>query len=583
MAIQIISTPSKTIPNVISDCFIWSVVDNSGTFLVLSGTRANISIEFPGSPVAPADGTEFTIWGYVFTFDSTSNYTANSFKVVAGNLAATLANMKSMFESNFFFRQSTSVAILGGTTVRIDWNDCREQERFAGDNMDVVELENVGCTVTVSNGGSPVYAEGFKIVARLLIDDGTTTLKPVTEFEGFEQNVSCNSVSPTNIDFIFDVRKILYSPAFGIDLLRLTYFDNSIKGMYRKFAIEVGYVYRENCLPKSGTFIIDGVCPVLNAFFPDEDDYGIRAYFPGAGGLPPGVSNFKFLTSQPNPHEVMIDSYCWLWFFTNKTAQGADADDTWRVQIDYTLTNGTTGTYNGILADEAAGTFDENDGYATFDFALHCINASPEFVTTKAAIIPANLAEYRIKIMGLFDGVPTQITEELTYKISGRSVGTDSSCFVSGGANGAGATDLYFVMPQSGIGTLPVAIEEIEIAQEGVEILTDVTCATGAIGREQRASRGGRSLTAVRSFDRVTYRAIRKDTPADRKFFEDCKRSPQHWVRFELTYDGGLNHIAKKLIVEPGGIKSYKNGEKIELQLTGYLQDVPIQNFVEPV
>lgn len=583
MAVSIVEQPSTTQPTPVSDCLIWQFEHDDADFVESGGSIPYIEILWPGSPTAPANGTQFTIWGYVFEIQSGTAYTSTTFRVVTGNMEQTRANFKAMIESNYFFRQATTVSNAPTSTTVITWGECREQERFAGTNMDVAELETMGCTVTVSNGVSPVYVEGYKLLTRLMLDDGTGTLKNMTEFEITEVDNQCGIPFDSVRDFMPDVRQLIYFPAFANGFLQLNDSSQSTQGMYLKVGVEYGFVYRENCQPKSGTFAVSNIVSVLNAAFPLEFGHKMREFFPGAtGGLPGSLTHYRFLTSQPKTHEISINSYAWLWFFTNRTA-GIDSDDIWQSEIVYTLTDGTTGTYTGTALDSHSGLFGENaGGYVTLNWNLQCINVSPEFVINKTAATSANLAKYTVKIMSVIDGgTPTQLTEELTYEISGRNGVMGNACFVSGGANGTtgGATDLYFVMPESGLGTLLVSIDEKEINQDAVEILLDVPCEAT---RLEAASMRGKSFTGVRSYDRLTFRVVRNYTDADVAFFANFKRSPQRWVQVPSD-DGYTGYIAKKLLIEPGGIKIYKSGEKIELIAIGYLQDTPIQSsLAEP-
>jgi hypothetical protein len=93
------------------------------------GVIAEIVVTFPGSPTDPGNGTEFVMWGYTFTTDSGSDFTATSFDVVVGNKLSTMNNFAGMVASNFFFARAVSVEV-GASTVTLTWNECGEQENF---------------------------------------------------------------------------------------------------------------------------------------------------------------------------------------------------------------------------------------------------------------------------------------------------------------------------------------------------------------------------------------------------------------------------------------------------------------------
>lgn len=58
------------------------------------------------------------------------------------------------------------------------------------------------------------------------------------------------------------------------------------------------------------------------------------------------------------------------------------------------------------------------------------------------------------------------------------------------------------------------------------------------------------------------------------------RQSPQHWLRV-LDEDG--EPIAKKLILEPGSVRTFTNGEGINFEATGYFADIATQKGFEPI
>lgn len=565
MAVTIDTAPTKTQPIPVSDCLQWWFIIDPSDVVSVNGSKAFVEVVWPGSPTPPANGTSFTIWGYTFEVQSGTAYTSESFRVVSGNMEQTRTNFKNMIESHFFFSKFTTVSNAATSETDIGWTTCREQERFADENMDLTALTAMGCTVTVQNGSSPVYVDGYYLVTRLLRYDPNNGLyAPITEYEGISPQKICNFVASTPIDYMSDVRSLLYT---NLPSLNSTSFDVTANydSIIQSFAIQYGFIYREACQPKSGTFKVDTPLTVLNAAFPVEDAYGIRPYYAGAsGGFPPGQTVQKFLTSQPDTLEVGLNSIAWLWFFLNISEY--DVASGWYLKVDYVTTSGS-GTYSDTLH--------------SWQDGLYCVNVSPKFVVDNTPATNSNLMRYSVTIIGAVDdGIV--ITETKTYEITGvNPISGSGVCGLSGGSSAGsvgGGTDIYFLMPQGGIGTLFCAIEEKEINQEGTEICMDVPCIAT---REERATLRGRTFSDVRSFDKITLKAVRNWTDQDVQFFADMKRSPKRWLRVTGT-DG--NYIAKKILIDTGGIKIFKAGEKIELVVTGYLQDVPIQSsLAEPI
>ena len=62
-------------------------------------------------------------------------------------------------------------------------------------------------------------------------------------------------------------------------------------------------------------------------------------------------------------------------------------------------------------------------------------------------------------------------------------------------------------------------------------------------------------------------------------FFLYLKLSPQRWVKLD-AYDGSV--VARKLIIDPGGVKIYEDGPTVTVEVTGYLGDIIIQSGTEP-
>lgn len=545
MALTLTSAPSTTQPIPISDCLRWVFEPDTADVIATGGVVAEIVIVFPASPTDPGNGTTFIMWGHTFTTQSGSDYTATSFDVVVGDDLQTMNNFASMVAANFFFSRATTVVVdSGANTVTITWNECGEQENFGATQMDFADITGSAITsATPTNGTTPEYVDGYRIAYRMMRRDinGAVNNGYVTNYEGMEPNKGCADVDPAAFDGMPTVRKLLNTPIPNLDNSHPTV---EYDGIIQYFTLEYGWIYRDvNCQSRSGDFAFSGVSFVWNAYFQPEDVYKVRKYWPGAtGGLPGGQSHVKFLTTQPNPHKVLLDSKCWLWYMVNESIQ-------------------TLGTLElRVVADTGTSSPNIDVVVANSGYGVNAVNVSPSYILTLGltGVTAANLLSYSVAIV--LDNV--QITEAMSYYII-RPCDTDKD------------TDLYFLTPIGGIGTIPVRIIEKNANQNGDEILLDVPC---SVSREDKARYGGRTLSNIRSYESFTFQSHENSAEAT-DFFRDLKLSPQRWVR---RRDEAGNWIARKLIIETGGVKVFSDTEKITVEMTGYLGDIIIQSGTEP-
>lgn len=554
MAITISNNPPTGKPSPVSDCLRWVLSPASADVLESNGFYPFVEIIWPASPTVPANGTEFTIWGHVFEVQSGSAFTANTFRVVSGNLAQTMQNFEDMLNANLFFLRAVAINHSGvdGNDMVIVWLQCREEENFSAAQMEFADLESgtgMSTPVAFSNGVSPVPVPGYQVVVALLRYNALNSLyEEITVDEGFNVNKDCSGAVPLPIDFMGDVRELLYT---NLPDLNDTSFDvPNFDSMYQWYSLRYGWVYRDdNCQPVSGTFKKSAFAKVWNGAFDVQDAYGARAYFPGAtGGLPPGQTYVKFLTSQPTVNYFDLDSKGWLWFFLNPAVT---AFDEIKVLLGVKQPAGPV-SYIDITLPIGVGGPD----------SVRCINVSPGWVIANTGIDPEDLVYYTIQILAYVGASFTRITEELTYYI-------ERSC--------EAPTDIYFLTPPGGHGTLLVDTTDREVAQEGTEILLDTPCIST---REERSKYRGRTLTALRAYETLTVRAKFDWSEEWVNYFRDLKASPHRWIRVPGN-DGGW--VARKFIISTGGIKVFTRGEHVELVATGILQDIPVQSTTEPL
>lgn len=568
MAITLTSSPATDEPVPVSSCLEWCMTPDEADVLDPAGTFAEVTINLPATitPI-PSDGATMTIWGHVFTVDSSlGTHTSTAFKVQSVGIG-TAANIRSMLNSNLFFLKNTRVTTDGfnlRNTV-IAWIACGEQDNFTGAAMDLQLITDMGGTFTVTNGVTPEFVPGYMIQFRLLRGDFVTQeFSAVTPLMGTVPFVDCDTVNAVCVDMMRQARKFLWTklPALTISS-EIDPDESSVTGFFR---FQYGWTYRdENCQPLSGDFAESEEVYAVNAAFEIEDKEGIGRFWtpptPGDGFL-----RQDFLTTQPTHHTLGEDSFAWLWLLNSfmgvndLTGSGTGNPfslDHFRLIIEI---------YNiGSVVPDITETVEYD---STNQFQVLNFNVSPERVADLAGVDVSTIGKYGVYVNG-YDAGETEfmrLTEELQF-------GVEHVC--------ENLTDVYFLTPPGGIGTIIGEIQEREIQQEATEICLNTNCADD---RAEIASRGGRTQANVRSFERVTWKARANYGEREVEFFRSFKASPERWIQV-VEKDGGLlsegvnkTYIAKRFLVEPGGVKIYQSGEYIDLVATGYMTDIPLQS-----
>lgn len=561
LSIPSILTDPKAPPVPVSDCWKWCLEPDAADAVATPGAQATVTILFPATTTVPADGTAFKIWGYDFTVDSAEDFTSHSFKVETFGLLTAL-NFGSMIQANIFF--SRAVTIVGSVVgsdfqVVLLWNECREQPRFAPEHMVFTGITATGATAVAANGTSPVYTEGYQIVTRPgVYQDATQTFYPISRFVGLEPNRLCSEVGAICPEYRLAIETKLYT---DLPELTSTSFISSIQGgrsLMRLFSLEYGWTYREDCVAKSGTIKKSDLVLGINAAFDLDDPYQMRRYWYGhPDGFPDGQFVPDYLTTQPKSIPLCWDSFGWLWLLNNWQSEFG----TYRLVARFILykkgVSGVFETFTHVINNPLT---DGNSWYQPVNF-----NVSPQFVLDNAPTLDAsNLEYYDVQVVGM-----ETLTTDVLFNAS------EYLRFVPGHCCD-GTTDLYFLTPPGGIGTLVVDVLTDEVVQDGQEIFLETNCDTV---RTDRAKYGGRSLVGIRNYTRLTISVNVPPTTEWQRWLRHVRQSPQHWVR--VTDEAG-NPLAKKLILEPSTTKIKETGSNIDFKITGYLADIPTQKGFEP-
>ena len=545
-------------PIPVSDCMNFCLLPDTADVFVSTGSKPTIVFTIPFTCTVPADGTAFTIWGYDFTVQSSTEFTSESFKVDTNGLF-TAVYLSNMLAANIFFKRAMTLTSLttGATSYELTftWNECREQVNFTGSNMELTVFTTIGGSATATNGVSPVYVDGFRLLENAVrYNDATSDFNELGALVGMEIEKLCDTVGQVCIDIRTDVAADLYTL-----LPELTYssFISSIdngRSMMRYYTLQYGWTYRENCVAKSGTIKRADRILALNAAFDVDDPYQMRRYwYDHPDGYPPGQTVSDFLTTQPKTLPLCTDSFKWLWMLSS-----------WQDDFgQYAL------IAKFVLYDSAGAVITTVQSVANDPLTMGwsqyqpvCINVSPRHISDVIGTPITNVAYYDVYVVGTnsidYNDIWFTATETLRFEIC-KSCCTD-------------ATDLYFLSPAGGIDTMVVRVDSLETLQSGgEEIRVNIPCGTE---RTDRATYGGRSLVATRVYQKMKLSVELPRTSDWEKWAKHLRQSPQSWIR---VLDESNTYIAKKIIFESGSITQRVSGQGVVVEMTGYLQDVPTQ------
>ncbi len=555
-SIAAMNTATKQPPIPVSDCWRVCLQADAADAITTTGAKATLVVSFPSTLTVPSNGTVMKIWGYDFTVQSATDYTSISYKVVTSGVLTAL-NFANMIQANLFFNRAVSVAAStsgSNTIITVTWNECREQPRFSAPNMVFTGITATGATATATNGTSPVYADGYKIITRLgRFVDATSVFVPVSEFNGVDADKQCTAVGEVCLDFAADAQSQLYTE---LPALTSTSFISAIqngRSLCRLFGVEYGDIKRVDCQSQSGTIKKSNIILGINAAFDIDDPYQMRRYWHDhPDGFPAGQSVPDFLTYQPKKYTLCRDSYSWLWLLNNFQQDHG----TYKLFALFNCYgNGVSEQFTQIINDPGT---DGHSWYQPVNF-----NASPKFVYPNLTTLTQDTLEfYEVQVFGAY---PT--AEDVLFNASEiLHIDVEACCQDS--------TDIYFLTSPGGIGTLPVDIDSETVVQDGQEIQLYNDCGDD---RATRATKGGRTLTNLRSYTRITFSKTCKNSAEWKRWLTDFRKSPQRWVK---VIDGAGNPIAKKAILQPDDITVRQSGQAVELKGVLYLQDIPQQNII---
>jgi len=544
------------IPEPVSNRLAWTIQPDVSDVLDTVGSRAMVQITFPASGVVvPANGTEFTICGNTFTVDDSTPFTQNTMDIdTSGN--STGINLKEMLRANFFFAKTQiENGPAGFRDTIITWEDCGEQENFTGAAMDLSALETAGATVTVTNGMTAVKVNGYVMQARLLKMDADGIYQPITKYEGFQPVINCSSVAALTIDFMEEARRTLY-----MELPDLTVSseqdpeDTTAVGLFK---LQVGWTYKDdNCQPFSGNFITSDPVMVYNTVFDLEENWGMKRFIYDHTEITPfDIPKWpRWLTNKPERLALGPESIAWLWLSAAYNEALTNIED---VQLTFNIyyKNGTTDSESVIYPFAA-------------EWQLHNFNVSPKRLLSLFSLVDLSTVSHYF--------VRATARDEFASPIA--TIGYETFFAIEQPCEET--TDLYFLTPYGGIGTLYCDIVEKSINQQAQEICLDVPVMAT---RQETARYGGYMQNQVKNQESITLRCRRNYTNDEVAYFKSFKTSPERWIQVPETGLDGVgnlyNYIAKRFLVDPGGVQIFQEGDYVELIITGKIgSEIIVQN-----
>jgi len=564
---SLLDPPQPPVP--VSDCWRWCLQADDADAVTTPGSYAEVEITIPVACTVPANGTILTIWGYDFEVQSAVPFTGTTFKVDALGLTTTI-NLVSMIQANLFFNDTVDIAVTtpGDFIITLTWRECREQPRFVAEDMVFTAVEDAGGSGTFTNGVSPVYVDGYKIVTRIGGYGGDPVVfQPLSPKVGLTTDQQCTTVGEVCVDYVADAETMLHTllPELTSTSI-ITSFVNA-ETMMRPFQLEYGWVYRDNCQAKSGTIKKSGFVFGLNAAFDIDDEYQMRRYWYGhPDGYPTGQFVSDFLTTQPKKTNLCWGSFAWLWLLNS-----------WQ---------GDQGNYDLVahfVLYNSAGAIIEDFDIVVNDFGVDgsnfynpvCFNVSPQFVLDNApTATAANIVRYDVVVFGANVADP----EDIIFSATEYMGFYPANCCEE-------KTDLYVLTPAGGFATQVIEVTERTIVKDGQEINIQVPCGNS---RTDRAKYGGRSMVNLRTYEKIDFTFTLPRTIESVRWMKHVRQAPQTMIK---AYSEGLygvsqndlgTPIAKKFIIDPSSVTTFVAGEGIEFRATGYTADVPTQKGFEP-
>lgn len=545
------------IPTPVSDRLAWTVQPGTGDVLEQVGARATVRVNFAATLTPPPNGTTFTIWGREFMVDDSVPFTKDTFYMpTSGNGAG--INFKEMLRANFFFAKTE---IRNGSNgfrdTIIEWNECGEQENFSGAEMDLSALEAAGADVTVTNGATAVKFNGYVMQARLLKMDADGIFQPITKYEGFKPVVNCSTVQALTIDYMPEARRTIFTEI--PDLTVTSEQDPNDTTMVGVFKLQVGWTYKDDeCQPQAGEFVTSEQVMVYNSVFDLEENWGMKRYIYDHSEISElDIPKWPaFLTNKPERLALGEESIAWLWCSGAYNERLALIEKV-RLTFNVFYKNGTT-----------AQQFVEYDPIA--EHQVHCFNVSPKRLLALFSLTSlSSISHYFVRANAL---------DEFGQIMDINGIGYET--FFSIESPCEATTDVYFLTPPGGIGTMLCDIVEKGVTQEAQEICLDVPVAAT---REDIARYGGYMHNDIKNQETITLRCRRNFTPDEVAYFKSLKTSPERWIRVAETGNTGefyyKKYMAKRLLVDPGGIRIFQEGDYVELLITGKIgNEIPAQN-----
>lgn len=538
---QLISQPSTSVipfhPVGNLDALVYKLKSLGAEFQTSAGQNPSVTIEYDGD--VQTAGQQFIIFGQTYTV-ATGSSTATTVNLTSGTALqqaervrdAILANVNLYPYVQFSITQSGS-----NYRLTLTW-----QKRVGF--TDVYTNGTLGNPYTIVSevlGAPAAYVAGFRLAYQFFTENDTggtavTDLRSVPPLvvNDIEQNIE--------IDFV-DIAAGLVSTTRPFSLSGIPTTDDTIS---KRVFLRYGSHTTVDGVTTWGSFQKSGVAKILNAAVRLDSVKLSSYYYRGIGILT------KFLTYRPTNWTVNKEGqYEWLWFIgsiaQNFAILGTHTLTNYKIRYTtYSTSGGATITTNDLST---------SDGV----FIIPC---GPSNLPSTISL--ADKVRYTVQIFAnIFQsGVPAfiEVSELMTFYLNDGFECTEPF------------TEIYFLEPLGGFGTLPIHSVTVEAEQE--YLTHELPLDPDAQIADRRIS-FGHSVNSAKSWYRLNMQVRLRYSKENFEYLTALRSSPEHHVRYKPN--DTVNEVWK-FVPDTGSMQVYQKDDYAIADISGRIHaELPVQ------